>query len=172
MFRDCVLLYTIDKTCCFVVCKSFCTCNFFLIIAVTFLADVLIIYYCIMNCLMILWYWHKTNRLPDISPGKIGLFWIIRQLQFRVCDNKPHGSSHMAREGDPLYGGGKEVGSAIVNTPRLSLARKEEESFFFLWVSAIITGHPLWSPRFNCVSALVECLSCSFLSDSLPLHGL
>ena len=93
-------------------------------------------------CLMILWYWCKTNRLPDISPGKIGLFWISRQLQFRVCDhNKPRGSPHMAREGDPLYRGGKEVGSAIVDTPRLSLARKEEESFFFLWVSAIITGH-------------------------------
>ena len=37
-----VLLYNSDKTCCFVVCKSFCTCNFFLIIAVTFL---IIIYY-------------------------------------------------------------------------------------------------------------------------------
>ena len=130
---------------------------------------------------MILWYWPKTNRLQDISPAKIGLFWISRQLKFGVCDHdKPHGSPHMAREGDHLYRGEKEVGSATVNTPRLSLARKEE-SFFFLWVSAIITGHestPFWSPHFNCVSALVAqfCLSLCHPMDcslqSFSVHGI
>ena len=47
----------------------------------------------------------------------------------------------MAREGDHLYRGEKGVGSAIVNIPRLSRARKEEESFFFLLGSAIVAGH-------------------------------
>ena len=48
----------------------------------------------------------KLNRLPDISPAKIGLFKISRELQFRVCNHgKPHTNSYMAREGGHFYGG-------------------------------------------------------------------
>ena len=31
--------------------------------------------------------WPKTNRLPDISPAKMGLSEISRELQFRVCNH-------------------------------------------------------------------------------------
>ena len=65
---------------------------------------------------MILWRWPKTNRLPDISPAKMGLFWISRGLQFGVCDHdKPRASPNKAREGDHLYRREKELGRATVN---------------------------------------------------------
>ena len=41
----------------------------------------------------------KINRLPGISPAKIGLFRVSKELQFRVCN---HGATctgpHRARE--------------------------------------------------------------------------
>ena len=44
----------------------------------------------------------ETNRLPDISPVKMGLFGISRQFQLEVCKHgKP--SPHTAREGEHFY---------------------------------------------------------------------
>ena len=40
-----------------------------------------IIRHSFLNC------WPKTDRLPDISPAKMGLFGISRELQFRVCSH-------------------------------------------------------------------------------------
>lgn len=40
----------------------------------------------------------KTNRMPDISPGELGLFGIGRVLQFRICNNgKPHANPYKER---------------------------------------------------------------------------
>ena len=39
--------------------------------------------------------------LPDISPAKVGLFGISRDLHFGVCNHgEPLASLHTAREGD------------------------------------------------------------------------
>ena len=52
------------------------------------------------------------NRLPDISPAKMGLFRINRELQFSVSDpGKPHASPHIAREGEHFYRMKEEVRS-------------------------------------------------------------
>ena len=73
----------------------------------------------------------------------MGLFGIGRELKFRVCNHsKPRASPHMARTGECFHGEKKEVGRVIVKqSPWLSigldLAKKEEESTFFLLGSAI-----------------------------------
>ena len=55
--------------------------------------------------------WPKTNRLPVISPGKMGLLGISKKLQFGVCNHgKPYASLRMTREGECFYRGEKEVG--------------------------------------------------------------
>ena len=83
----------------------------------------------------------ETNRLPDISPAKMGLFGISRELQFS--------SSCRARE-EHLYGGEKEVERATVNKESMAfigqvLTRKEAESFFFLFQG--LRTSPFWSPN-------------------------
>ena len=46
----------------------------------------------------------KQIRLPDISPAKMGLLRINRELQFSVSDpGEPHASPHIAREGEHFY---------------------------------------------------------------------
>ena len=58
--------------------------------------------------------WLETNRWPDISSTKMGLFGINRELQFRVCSHgEPCTSPHTAREGEHFYKGKKEVGRAL-----------------------------------------------------------
>ena len=100
--------------------------------------------------------WPESNRLSDVSPAKMGLFWINRE--FGVCNHcGPHASLPMAREGERFYRGEKEVGRAIINKESmafhwLSPCRKEEESFFFQLSSVILalTEHvssPFWSPN-------------------------
>ena len=71
----------------------------------------------------------QTNRLPDISPGKMGLFLISRELQFGVCN---HGETYkvavsplVAREGECFYRGENKVGRVIIN----------KESMAFHWLS-------------------------------------
>ena len=57
-----------------------------------------------------------NNSLPDISPAKMGLFRSRRELQFGVSNHsKLLASPSMAREGEHIYRGEKEVGRAIVN---------------------------------------------------------
>ena len=42
----------------------------------------------------------ETNKWPDISPVKMGLFRISRELQFGFCScGEPSASPHVAREG-------------------------------------------------------------------------
>ena len=70
--------------------------------------------------------WPKTNRLSDISPAKMGLFRISRELQFGLCNHgKPRASSRLSREGECFYRGEKEVGRVI----------KNKESTAFHWLS-------------------------------------
>ena len=73
----------------------------------------------------------KKSRLLDISPAKISLFRIGRELQFGVCNNEEtfltrcrHGHSHVEREGWLFYRGKKEIGKALVN----------KESMVFHWL--------------------------------------
>jgi len=48
--------------------------------------------------------WSETDRLPDVSPAKIGLFGINREFQFGICNyGKPRASPPKAREGEWLY---------------------------------------------------------------------
>ena len=62
----------------------------------------------------------KINRLPDISPAKMDLFGISRELHFGVCNHgKPCASSFMAKEGEHFYREEKEVGRAIIKRPWL-----------------------------------------------------
>ena len=58
----------------------------------------------------------KQIKLPNISPAKMGLFRIVRELQFGVCNHgKPHSSPYMAREGKHFCRWEREAGSAKVN---------------------------------------------------------
>ena len=95
-------------------------------------------------------YWPEINWLPDISPAKMGLFKINRELHFRVCNHgEPRASPFMAREGEHFYREEKEVGRYSKKKKKKEswlsiswvLARKEEESFFFLLGSAVIIWH-------------------------------
>ena len=68
----------------------------------------------------------KTNRLPDISPAKMGFFGISRELQLGVCNHgEPCASPHMAREGELFHREEKDVERAMV----------KEESMVFHWLS-------------------------------------
>lgn len=56
------------------------------------------------------------NRLSDISPAKMGLFGISRELQFRVCKHgEAYTNPHTTREEEHFYRWAKEVGRALVN---------------------------------------------------------
>ena len=84
------------------------------------------------------------NRLPDISPAKMGLLRISRELQFEICN---HSSSLRAKEGEYFF---REKGFSK-QSPWLFigwvLAGKKEETLFFLLDSAIITqsvSFPSW----------------------------
>ena len=49
--------------------------------------------------------WPEINRLPDISPTKMDLFKVSRELQFEVCNHcEPHKSS-CTRKGKHFYRG-------------------------------------------------------------------
>lgn len=52
------------------------------------------------------------SRQPVISPTKMGLFGISKELQFEVCN---HGKPPQQREEKLFYGGQQEVGRATVN---------------------------------------------------------
>ena len=54
--------------------------------------------------------------MPNISPAKVYLFGISKDLQFGVCDHgKLCASPQTAREGEHFYRGEKKVGRAVVN---------------------------------------------------------
>ena len=97
--------------------------------------------------------WPKINKLPDISPAKMGLFRISRELQFEIGNHgKPCASPHIAREGECFYRGRKEVGSAIVNKECMAFhctsPWQELRELFILLNSVIILRHksfPFWS---------------------------
>ena len=64
--------------------------------------------------------------LPVISPAKMSLFGISRELQFGVYSQvKLHASPHRARKGELFHRQEKEVGKAGVN----------QESTAFHWLS-------------------------------------
>ena len=53
--------------------------------------------------------WPKTNRLQGVSPAKMGLFGICRELQFKVHNyGEPHASLH-ATEAELFYRGEKGI---------------------------------------------------------------
>lgn len=91
----------------------------------------------------------EINRLPDISSVKMGLLRINRKLKFRVNNYvMPCASSYRAKDWKHFY---------RMQTKKLGctwlfidwVLDREEESFFFLLVSAIVTGPrscPFWSP--------------------------
>ena len=65
-----------------------------------------------------------TNKMPDISPAKTGLFGISRELPFGVCNHgEPRVSPHTARDGEHFYRGeGKLGGDSKQRVGGLSLA--------------------------------------------------
>ena len=57
------------------------------------------------------------NRVSDISPAKMGLFRISRELQFEVCIcGEPSVSPQSARAGEHFYRGEEEVGRALTES--------------------------------------------------------
>ena len=59
----------------------------------------------------------RTNRVSDISPAKMGLFSISRELQFEVCIcGEPSVSPQSARAGEHFYRGEEEVGRALTES--------------------------------------------------------
>ena len=87
--------------------------------------------------------WSKTNRLPVISPAKMVLFRICRELQLRSVAM----ASHMqvvaqAREGEIFCIEGESWEDYSKQSPWVFIgqfvARKEEESSFFLLGSTIV----------------------------------
>lgn len=73
--------------------------------------------------------WPETNGLPDISPAKMHLFGIRRELQFRVCDHgEPRASYRTARK-KKFYRGERE-GNGYSKQKCMAfhwvIARKEE----------------------------------------------
>ena len=57
--------------------------------------------------------WPETDRLQNISPAKMGLSRISRELQFEVCIcGEPSVSPQSARAGEHFYRGEEEVGRA------------------------------------------------------------
>ena len=97
--------------------------------------------------------WPETNRLPDISPVKMGLFKISRELQFWVCNhNEPYASPQTAREGGCFYRGEKEVGRDVVNRIHgfsLTESLPGKKSSSLLGSSIVVGGEssPFWSPN-------------------------
>lgn len=68
--------------------------------------------FCILSSLISLLCWPKTYRLPVISPVKIGLFSISKELQFRICNC----ASHMHSKGRKmLFREENQGGRALVN---------------------------------------------------------
>lgn len=57
----------------------------------------------------------ETNRLPTISPAKMGSFQINRELQFRAYnDGEVYANPPTARE-TAYFTEGKKVGRATIN---------------------------------------------------------
>ena len=68
----------------------------------------------------------KTNRLPDISPAKMGFLEGCKEIQFMVCNfGRPCTCPFTEKEGEHFYTGEKKVGKAMVN----------KESMAFHWLS-------------------------------------
>ena len=100
--------------------------------------------------------WPEINRLPEVSPGKKGLFRISRELQQRLCNHrKPRLGLFRTRKGELFYKRDKEDLRAVVNKQSWHfigwvLAWKDKNSSFLLLGSATVTGHqssPFWSPE-------------------------
>ena len=92
--------------------------------------------------------WSETNRLPDISPARMGLFGLSGKLQFGVCNHgNLHTICHMVREREHFYIMKKKDGRAIAKSLWLFTAfARKEGTFFLLLGSTIITeyeGSPL-----------------------------
>ena len=83
------------------------------------------------------------------------LFWISRELQFKICNHGgPHASPHTIREGEHIYREEKEAGRDAVNKEFmafcwLSPCQERRGVFCFLLGSAInarFESSPFWSP--------------------------
>ena len=84
--------------------------------------------------------------IPDISPAKMGLFEMSRELQFGLCNHgKPHASPHKARE-EHFYREEKEFRMATVNRVHgFSLAETcQERRGIFLPSVGICYFHRAW----------------------------
>ena len=56
-------------------------------------------------------YWPEINRLPHISPGKMGLFRISKELQFWVCNHdEPHAGPPAQGKEDAFIGRKRKFG--------------------------------------------------------------
>ena len=56
--------------------------------------------------------WPETNRLPGISPAKMGLLGLkLRTSKFGVYNhNHPRARPHKAKEGESFYRGKRKLG--------------------------------------------------------------
>ena len=132
------------------------------------------------------------NRLPDISPAKIGLFGISRELQSKVCSHvEPQPSSPPSKGRRGFYREENEVGRAIgkkKNVHRFFLAeslpgkKRVSPSCWALLLSQgvrmFLSGLPaLFNLGFSLFifysTIAVWLLFCNFVPTSkwMPLHG-
>ena len=84
--------------------------------------------------------WPGTNRLPDISSGKVNLLGINKEWPFKILNL---GLNYMlsplrAREGEHFYRGKKEVGRATAYKDSLTFhwlsPCQEKATFYFLFI--------------------------------------
>ena len=90
--------------------------------------------------------WPETNRLPGISPAKMGLLGLkLRTSKFGVYNhNHPRARPHKAKEGESFYREGTEVGRALVNKQPMAfhcLSPSQERRGDFLLPGGLYYGH-------------------------------
>ena len=88
----------------------------------------------------------KINKMSYISPGKMGLFGICKELQFKVCKHgEPLTSPCTAWEGECFLKREEEVGRTIVNQESLAFHRlspcQERRGVFLLPIGLCYSGH-------------------------------
>ena len=123
--------------------------------------------------------WPGTNRLPDISSGKVDLLGINKEWPFKILNL---GLNYMlsplrAREGEHFYRGKKEVGRATAYKDSLTFhwlsPCQEKATFVFLFIqlSSVAQSCRLFETPWTAVLQASPSFTNSQSSNSYPLKG-